>query len=421
MNTKLLTRHINDLILESYSKLLTEETVDQIYNKYYKGKVYNSAFRYKNQSILYPQSEYGMLETIIDIDPYTKLPNKMGKYSKWLLSVFKNTCLNSSDVKRYMEDGDRITLYLKEFDKLVKKGVIPQEFRNINNCKSYQDLYTRGIEPYQDKLTMDNLPKLEQEMIRDKEAKVVFDGKDWKIVIPETEKASCIFGAGTEWCTASGEYSLNPEHKTYTNRFEQYTEDDSLHIIINKHDPTEKYQLHFYSKQFMDKNDEEVEPVEFLEDPEHKEVRNYFVKDSHEILKFYGVIDYDVQGNGGVIIHSDVEWVGMGLSRLPCKINYVRGDFNLEDNGFESLIGFPEYIGGDFNISSNLLKSLKGSPTEVSGDYICNANKITFLKKDVESVCKVHGEILAGDADDTDYYHMNDRDYNEHSDATNDF
>ena len=60
------------------------------------------------------------------------------------------------------------------------------------------------------------------------------------------KQASCDLGSGTEWCTAhSG--------ATY---FEQYIDEGPLYIFDNG--KGEKYQFHFESEQFMDKNDNSV-------------------------------------------------------------------------------------------------------------------------------------------------------------------
>lgn len=81
LNTKLLTRHINDLILESYSKLLTEETVDQIYDKYYSdGRIYDPV-KYKQtleklksnptKMKLFLNNIKDDFLSVIETDPYT--------------------------------------------------------------------------------------------------------------------------------------------------------------------------------------------------------------------------------------------------------------------------------------------------------------------------------------------------------------
>jgi hypothetical protein len=88
-----------------------------------------------------------------------------------------------------------------------------------------------------------------------KEAQLVYEDSDWEVWIPETYAASCKLGQGTTWCTASTETS---------DYFDEYNDEDSLYININKHNPKEKYQYHFYSKSFMDKDDDDIDIVEFF-------------------------------------------------------------------------------------------------------------------------------------------------------------
>lgn len=59
---------------------------------------------------------------------------------------------------------------------------------------------------------------------------------------------SCELGSGTEWCTATGKTS---------NYFNQYIDEGPLYIFMRP-GSDEKYQFHFESGQFMDKDDQPV-------------------------------------------------------------------------------------------------------------------------------------------------------------------
>jgi len=59
---------------------------------------------------------------------------------------------------------------------------------------------------------------------------------------------SCELGSGTEWCTATGKTS---------EYFKQYIDEGPLYIFM-KPGSDEKYQFHFESGQFMDKDDQPV-------------------------------------------------------------------------------------------------------------------------------------------------------------------
>lgn len=82
-----------------------------------------------------------------------------------------------------------------------------------------------------------------------KGAKVIHDDDLWTVYIPENKAAACNLGKGTEWCTAA----------PGLNYYEQYHKPhDPLIIFISKKDPTQKFQLHFGTRQFMDKDDHEI-------------------------------------------------------------------------------------------------------------------------------------------------------------------
>ena len=58
--------------------------------------------------------------------------------------------------------------------------------------------------------------------------------------------ASCELGSGTDWCTATGNTD---------SFFQDYIGRGDIYIIISKSNPKEKYQFHYESDSFMDKDD----------------------------------------------------------------------------------------------------------------------------------------------------------------------
>jgi hypothetical protein len=85
---------------------------------------------------------------------------------------------------------------------------------------------------------------------------------NWWVFIPKTEKGAAYLGVNTEWCTADGQYCLNPDYQDRENRFDKYNSKANLYIIINKRDESEKYQFHFEDYQFKDKDDEDLKDWE---------------------------------------------------------------------------------------------------------------------------------------------------------------
>lgn len=61
--------------------------------------------------------------------------------------------------------------------------------------------------------------------------------------------ASCELGAGTSWCTATGNTDT---------WFLDYIDQGDIYVIINKSNPKDKYQFHYESNSYMDPNDIDI-------------------------------------------------------------------------------------------------------------------------------------------------------------------
>lgn len=71
------------------------------------------------------------------------------------------------------------------------------------------------------------------------------------------------------------------------------------------------------------------------------------------------------------------------------------GSFECSNTGIISLEGGPTEVGGDYKVNDNNdLKTLKGAPKKVYRNFDCSRWENPFTEKDVQSVCKVEGNIL---------------------------
>ena len=213
----------------------------------------------------YPNIPDKRFQSIIELDPtYKKGSDNAGTYGKWLLGLANK---NGGRV----DDEEYITDVLNKFEenkKFLKN-------RDIMRFKTIYDVndYLNDESNYKEESARQKLRRV-QNFVRKtdliKDANKVFDGNDWVVYIPKTYEASCKLGRGTTWCTAT----------TQSDRYYNlYSDDGPLYININKHNPDEKYQFHFPSEQFMDKNDVEIDVLEFLQNNE-------------ELLDFYGSEPY---------------------------------------------------------------------------------------------------------------------------------
>lgn len=227
-------------LLES---LLLEATPDEIYNSYYKD---------------IPRDEFNQ---IVMADPISVSNEsglkRIGKYAKLLINLYRKKGLKLEDLPR-----------AKEYLEYVYKHSISLD---VNKIKSLTDLYD-VVKGYYAKDTTDLNSIISA--LNEKEFKKVYQGEKWSVFTPLTEKASCYLGVNTEWCTTWGSESLNPKHKDRGSLFSRYHSQGPLYIIISNSNVNEKYQFHFESKQYMDRDDRRINVTEFLNNNE--DIKNLF-------------------------------------------------------------------------------------------------------------------------------------------------
>jgi hypothetical protein len=230
-------------LINIFESLLLEATPEEIHSSYYSDIPFDT---FKLISSSDPGSVFSGEQL-----------KKIGKYTKLLLTMFKRKNLKLEDLPK-----------AKEYLSYVYKHTVPLD---ANKIKTIADLY-QVVKGYYVKDTK-NLTDVLQ-AIDESEYKKIFQSENWTIFVPLTEKAACYLGVNTEWCTTWGPLSLNPDYKDRTNRFEYHNRTDKLYIIINNTNLNEKYQFHFPTKQFMDKEDKRIDSGEFLE--KHTDIRNFF-------------------------------------------------------------------------------------------------------------------------------------------------
>lgn len=270
---------------------LVENRVDFLRNQYVNKPVKNA----DRQQIITDE----IFEKIVSADPSI---NK--QYSQWLLNLYYWKQLK-------LEDLYKATQYLEVFDK--NKNRMPEKDINKKTSdgfyyNSLQKLFD-VVKPY---LEQDNEDSMSDsalvKKIKKEESEKYYEDSEWLIVIPKTKRASCIYGKGTQWCTAAD---------VSNNMFDEYNKQGKLYICIHK--PTnKKYQFYFESSQFMDENDEETK-ILFL----NNTLLNIF-KDK---LGRFGAIDLD----------------NFNIHELPenFKFLYNISDLYLSHNLLESL---PNYL-----------------------------------------------------------------------------
>jgi hypothetical protein len=226
---------------------------------------------------------------------------KTGGYVQWMINQIKRLRPNGVDPKK--PTNSEVSLFFEDLykikDDLIKferfKSQLPVDKRDINKLTS-DELY--------DLVKDFSLEKATTTKAERKDAKYNHPGGEFvletpKYVITKIERkdelgkeAACFYGGNnkeTRWCTSSPGLSY----------FERYIKDGPLYQVFDKESevspetglPSERFQFHFPSSQFMDKHDRQIELIDFLNSA-GDEVKDYF---KPEFMK--GLINQSSGGN----------------------------------------------------------------------------------------------------------------------------
>ena len=210
-------------------------------------------------------------------------------------------------------------------------------------------------------------------------AKMLFDGPTWRVIEiedkgPVGKEAACFYGGQnkeTRWCTSA-------PGLTY---FERYIKDGPLYVIFKPDDtdvspetglPKERYQFHFPSNQFMDRDDRQIDLVQYLNGP-MSELKDFFKPEFAKGLTLNGeklVIDSFSSGAVG-------KFIGLyGLDDLFDSLPLTLTELQIQNRDKNDvIINIPESI----NKFKNLNLLLFDNCVERVPDTICELEKLRFL------------------------------------------
>jgi Leucine-rich repeat (LRR) protein len=339
--------------------------------------------------------------TLVQSDPTTRLNNvdvdnatpeqlskiKVGGYTKWLIKQYlspkteRQPGENGYDrevaqVKEtFMEDLYKVTDDLKKFERFKNK--IKGE-KDINKLTADQ-LYD-AVKDFD--LTLASTTKAERKSAEvHPGSKLVYDGPNWRVIEiedkgPVGKEAACFYGGNnqeTRWCTST------PGTDQWFNR---YIKDGPLYVIYNPNDtdvatttglPKNRYQFHFPSNQFMDKDDRQQDLVQMLNGPMN-ELKDFFKPEFAKGLTVGGeklVIDSFTHGNVGKFIAL------YGLDDLIGNLPTTLKEFQIQnkDNKNDIIINIPEEIGRFKDLNMIMLDNCVASIP----DSVCDLPKLRFL------------------------------------------
>lgn len=295
-----------DLILEA-------ATIQDIYQKYYSN---------------IPED---IFQEIISADPTynPQKPQKMGKYGKWLLNLYKQNKLKDEDLYKAT---DYLSYFVKYYNRIENKDInkisdLPSLFNVIRPFKEAED---NGEEMATSK--SDEIRKIKED------AEKFYEDDTWLVIVPHSQEASCYYGKNTQWCTAATD--------SY-NMFNQYYNKGLLYININKK-TNKKYQFHFETNSFMDETDTPINsPIAKTIGLSNGLVQSYANKyGGYAVISLNCSINWDddeepIQGKDPFYLYMDyygdyhIVQVN-GINVTPCK--GINQEMTSENN--------PSYIGG---------------------------------------------------------------------------
>jgi hypothetical protein len=337
---------------------------------------------------------------LVKADPTTRLNNvdintatsdeltkvKAGKYVQWLI---KNYLMPTTErqpgdngyereVKQvkdtFMEDLYKVTDDLKKFERFKSK--IKGE-KDIN--KMTPDQLYDAVKDFD--LTLATTTKAERKSAPvHPGSKLVYDGENWRVIEIKDKgsigkEAACFYGGNnveTRWCTSGPGLSY----------FETYINKGPLYVVYNPNDtdvspttglPKNRYQFHFQTNSFMDKDDRQQNLVTLLNGP-MEELKDFFKSEFAKGLtvgngtKF--VIDSFTHGAVGTYIAL------YGMDDLIVSLPESLEEFQIQNKGNQDImITIPEEIGKFKNLRmiffENCISSIPNS--------ICDLPKLELV------------------------------------------
>lgn len=192
-----------------------------------------------------------VIDAIISVDP-----TKKKSYSQWLLShwddekyIILEALKNGRIKKLFQHFKQHNDVQIKDFSSVedVLRSFVPEE----------DTVLSKSSQP------MTYIENLDREVDSDlaNDFDIVFDEDDWIIAVPNTYEAECKLGENMRWCTANHFGNGESYYRDYLSRGGKYYVNFDMskpESAKGKDYPFTRYQFHFESRQFMDKDDDPI-------------------------------------------------------------------------------------------------------------------------------------------------------------------
>jgi len=171
----------------------------------------------------------------------------------------------------------RLTPYLEVSETSPVGKTIKKVYKTPKDINSYMGTGGISLLEHIVKATKEKLSKSE---VKELETNILYDSPDLKILIPESHRASCYYGSGTKWCTAS---------KDSDNYFKSYTSKGTLFYIIDKKKP--QNDPWYRTAIFVNKNDGTVQAFDAPDNPTQINVASKKLGDKWLVIRDT-IVDY---------------------------------------------------------------------------------------------------------------------------------
>jgi len=312
---------------------------------------------------------------------------KAGSYVAWLIKNYLNPTTETAPgdynyereavemKRRFIEDLYYVTEDLKKFEK--HKGKLPVEKRDINKLNKEQ-LYD-AVKDFD--ITVSDLKDVRRSIPIHPGAKLAFEGPTWRVIEiddkgSQGKTAACFYGGhGTEttWCTSRKDQY----------HFDSYIKQGPLYVIYKPSDenvapetglPVERYQIHFPSNQFTNKQNQQQDLIKYLTGP-MAELKDFFKPEFAKGLTI---------GNGEKLVIDDFQrgatgkFIALyGLDELIDSLPSTLKEFQIQNrdqrDGF--IIAIPPSISRFKNLEAIMLENCIDSIP----DTICQLKELQFI------------------------------------------
>lgn len=258
---------LNEIKFEQIEQRLNSKKLRDLIWSYYENSSFANKTSFKHQVHLFSSKK----ETANSVQSFIY----SDECFNFLIDIFKNEgdieeknrpiCLNwyiSKELIPRLKQKETATIsnllgmnsyignyYINKVEKFFQyqRFIDPPEKRDLMNVEDWHELNSilyPARQKYEKWIEQNKYKILKQKA----EYRKIHEDDEFKIYLPDNKEAACLLGMGTKWCTAA---------MTSQNYYKDYhKEGDPLFILISKSDPNIKYQFHFGTRQFMDKNDE---------------------------------------------------------------------------------------------------------------------------------------------------------------------